>query len=332
MWTGNNKGIDPGSLLGYMCTRMRLQLVAILVVAGCAAQGTKATGNRSGAPMNSASPYSPDVRLWLEAAEIGVDCPMSIAEARMTRVATTHWRTESDHLLAQVACMCDVSDRDGVIGFDVACGYKPAPLAWKEPQSKDEGRMRAWENRLVGQLRTGVTPDKISRSVPFVVQIKEVREKVAKTGDLVSKRLREVERAVARIHSDAEAKAACVLEQDLAAVQLALENHERIDFDGLQSAPGRALLAEAELVVKANAPQIKACKKLEKNREYQQLEAQLQIARRDLEVTRENLRYTRADADCSSTRDESPTCKMSMRISQIEEQMRRFERYYGVSN
>ncbi|MBA3454951.1 MAG: hypothetical protein H0T42_17815 [Deltaproteobacteria bacterium] len=313
---------------------MRFTWVAVVVVAGCAAQGTKATGNRSGAgaAMNSASPYSPDVRLWLEASEIGVDCPMGIAEARTTRVATTHWRTESDHLLAQVACMCDVADRDGVISYDVSCGYKPMPLAYKEPQSKDERRMRAWENRLVGQLRTGVTPDKLSRSVPFAVQMKEVRAQVAKSGDLVSKRLREVERAVARMHADAEAKAACVLEDDLASVQLALENHERIDFDGLQSTPGRALLAEAELILKTNAAPIKACKKLEKNREYQQLDAQLKTAQRDLEVTRANLRYTRADADCSSSRDESPTCRMAMRIQQIEEQMRRFERYYGVSN
>lgn len=328
----HNKGIDSGSALGYLCTRMRFMFVAVVVVAGCAAPKPKATGNRSGASLNSASPYSPEVRLWLEASEIGVDCPMGIAEARMTRVATTHWRTESDHLLAQVACMCDVSDQDGKIGFDVACGYKPAPLAWKEPLSKDEGRMRAWENRLVGQLRTGVTPDKLSRSVAFAVQIKEIRTQVAKTGDLVSKRLREVERAVARIHSDAESKAACVLEQDLAAVKLALENHERIDLDGLNSSPGRALLAEAELVVKTNKAQIKACKQLEKNREYQQLEAKLETARRDLEVTRANLRYTRADADCSSTRDDSPPCKMSTRVQQIEQEMRRVERYYGVAN
>jgi hypothetical protein len=309
---------------------MRFVYIAALI-AGCAGQGTKAPGNRSGEPLNASSPYSPDVRLWLEASEIGVDCPMGIGDARVTRVATTHWRTEADHLLSQVACMCDVTDQDGTIGYDVACGHKPAPLAWKEPQSKDEGRMRAWENRLVGQLRTGVTPDKLSRSTPFAVQIKEIRTEVAKTGDLVSKRLREVERAVGRIRNDAESKAACVLEQDLAAVQLALENHERIDLDGLQSSAGRALLAEAEMVVKTNKSQIKACKQLEKSREYQQLEAQLETARRDLEVIRENLKYTRADADCSSTKDDSPPCRMSGRVQQIEDQMRRFERYYGVS-
>ena len=331
MLTRNNKGIDSDSALGYMCTRMRFLYIAALV-AGCAGSGTKATGNRSGEALNSASPYSPEVRLWLEASEIGVDCPMGIAEARTTRVATTHWRTEADHLLAQVACMCDVSDKDGKIDFDVACGYKPAPLAWKEAQSKDEGRMRAWENRLVGQLRTGVTPDKLTRSVAFAVQIKDVRTQVAKTGDLVSKRLREVERTVARIHSDADSKAACVLEDDLAQVKLALENHERIDFDGLESSAGRSLLAEAEMVVKTNKAQIKACKTLAKNREYQQLETQLETARRDLEVTRANLRYTRNDADCSSPRDDSPTCRMSGRVQQIEDQMRRFERYYGVAN
>jgi hypothetical protein len=328
MRSRHNKAVDSGSVLGYVCTRMRFMVIAVVAL-GCAGQGSKTTGNREA--MNSASPFSPDVRLWLEASEIGVDCPMSIAEARTMRVATTHWRTESDHLLAQVACMCDVSDRDGKIEYDAACGHKPAPLAYKEPLSKDEGRIRAWENRLVGQLRTGVTPDKLSRSTAFAVQIKEVREQVAKTGDLVSKRLREVERTVARIHSDADAKAACVLEQDLAAVQLALENHERIDLDGMQSKPGRALLAEAEMVVKTNKAQIKACKQLEKNREYQQLEAKLETARRDLEVTRANLRYTRADADCTSMRDDSPTCKMSTRVQKIEEQMRRFERYYGVS-
>ena len=323
----HNKAVDSGSALGYLCTRMRFMVIAV-VVAGCAGQGSKTTANREG--MNSASPYSPDVRLWLEASEIGVDCPMSIAEARTMRVATTHWRNESDHLLAQVACMCDVSDKDGVVAYDVACGYKPAPLAYKEPLSKDESRMRAWENRLVGQLRTGVTPDKLSRTTAFAVQIKDVRTQVAKTGDLVSKRLREVERTVARIHADADAKAGCVLEQDLAAVKLALENHERIDLDGLESPPGRALLAEAETVVKTNKAQIKACKNLEKNREYQVLEAQLETAHRDLEVTRANLRYTRADADCTGTRDDSPTCKMSTRVQKIEEQMRRFERYYGV--
>ncbi len=327
----HNKAVDSPRPVGYTCTPMRFVFIAA-VVAGCAARGPKATGNRSGQALNVSSPYSPDVRLWLEASEIGVDCPMSITEARMTRVATTHWRTEADHLLAAVTCMCDVSDQDGRVGYVVACGHKPAPLAWKEPQSKDESRMRAWENRLVGQVRTGVTPDKLTRSSPFAMQLKEVRAQVAKTGDLVSKRLREVERAVGRIRSDAEAKAACVLEQDLAAVKLALENHERIDLDGMESAPGRALLGEAELVVKSNKAQIKACKQLEKDREYRQLEAQLDTARRDLEVTRTNLKYTHADADCASTRDESPPCRMSSRVQQIEEQMRRFERYYGVAN
>jgi hypothetical protein len=308
---------------------MRFVFIAV-VVAGCAGQGTKATGNHEA--KNTASPYSPDVRLWLEASEIGVDCPMAITEARSIRVATSHWRTESDHLLSKIACMCDVSDQDGKVGYDVACGYKPAPLAYQEPMSKDEGRMRAWENRLVGQLRTGVTPDKLTRSTPFAMQMKEVRTQVAKTGDLVSKRLREVERTVARIHTDAESNAACVLEQDLAQVKLALENHERIDLDGMESKPGRALLAEAEMVVKTNKAQIKSCKLLEKNREYQVLEAQLETARRDLEVTRANLKYTRNDADCSSTRDDSPPCKMSTRVQKIEEQMRRVERYYGVAN
>ena len=232
----HNKGVDSGSLLGYMCTPMRFVVIAALV-AGCAGQATKAPGNRSGESLNASSPYSPDVRLWLEASEIGVDCPMGIADARVTRVATTHWRTEADHLLAQVACMCDVSDQDGKISYDVACGHQPAPLAWKEAQSKDESRMRAWENRLVGQLRTGVTPDKLARTTPFAIQIKEVRTQVAKTGDLVSKRLREVERAVGRIHNDADSNAACVLEDDLAAVKLALENHERIDLDGVESSP-----------------------------------------------------------------------------------------------
>lgn len=331
MSAGHNKGIDSRSALGYVCTRMRFMVIAV-VVAGCAGHGTKTTGKHAGEPLNAASPYSPDIRLWLEASEIGVDCPMGIAEARTMRVATTHWRSEADHLLAQVACMCDVSDKDGVIGFDIACGYKPAPLAWTDAQSKDEGRMRAWENRLVGQLRTGATPEKLSRSTPFATQIKELRAQVAKTGDLVSKRLREVERTVARIHSDADSKAACVLEQDLAGVKLALENHERIDLDGLASSPGRALLAEAEMVVKTNEKPIKACKNLEKNREYQQLETKLETARRDLEVTRANLRYTRNDADCSSSRDDSPPCKMSSRVQQIEEQMRKFERYYGVAN
>ena len=144
--TTNNKGVDSGSALGYMCTQMRFVFIAAFI-AGCAGQGTKAPGNRSGEPLNASSPYSPDVRLWLEASEIGVDCPMGIADARVTRVATTHWRTEADHLLAQVACMCDVNDQDGMISYDNACGHKPEPLAWKEPQSKDEGRMRAWENR-----------------------------------------------------------------------------------------------------------------------------------------------------------------------------------------
>ncbi len=167
--------------------------------------------------------------------------------------------------------------------------------------------------------------------VAYVPPVSNDRAQVAKTGDLVSKRLREVERTVARIHSDAEAKAACVLEEDLAAVKLALENHERIDLDGEPSTPGRALLAEAEMVVKTNAKQIKSCKKLESDKEYRQLEAQLEKARRDLEVTRANLKYTRADADCGSTRDDSPPCKMSGRVRKIEEEMRRYERYYGVS-
>ncbi len=309
---------------------MRIMFIAAFAV-GCAGQGANTPGNRSGDPMNASSPYSPEVRLWIEASEIGVDCPMTIVDARMARVATSHWRTEADHLLATVACMCDVTDQDGKIGYDTACGHKPAPLAYKEPASKDEARMRAWENRLVGQLRTGVAADKLSRTQPFAIQIKDVRAQVAKTGDLVSKRLREVERTVARIHSDAEAKAACVLEQDLAAVKLALENHERIDLDGEPSTPGRALLAEAEMVVKTNAKPIKSCKKLESDKEYRQLEAQLEKARRDLEVTRANLKYTRAEADCGSKRDDSPTCKMSGRVQQIEEQMRRYERYYGVS-
>jgi len=326
----HNKAVDSDSARGYMCTQMRIMFIAAFAV-GCAGQGVKTPGNRSGEPMNASSPYSPEVRLWLEASEIGTDCPMTIVDARMTRVATSHWRTEADHLLSTVACMCDVTDQDGAIGYDTTCGHQPAPLAYKEPASKDEARMRAWENPLVGQLRMGVAADKLSRTQPFAIQIKDVRAQVARTGDLVSKRLREVERTVARIHNDAEAKAACVLEQDLAAVKLALENHERIDLDGESSSPGRALLAEAEIVVKDNKAQIKACKHLEKNREYQTLVAQLEKAQRELEVTRANLKYTRADADCGSKRDESPTCKMSGRVAQIEEQMRRWERYYGVA-
>ncbi len=315
-------------MLGYTCTPMRFTFI-VAIIAGCAGQGTKGSGSRSG-EVNSASPYSPEVRIWLEASDLDVICPMGITEARTTRVATTHWQTEADHLLSQVTCLCDVTDQDGKIGYDLACGHKPAPLAWKEPQSKDEARMRAWENRLVGQIRTGVTPDKLTRTTPFTVQIKQIRAQIAKTGDVVSKRLREVERAVARIRKDSDAKAACVLEDDLAQVQLALENHETIDLGGERSTAGRALLAEAERVVKSHKQQIKACHQLEKNPEYKQLVQQLAIAQRDLEITRGNLKYTRSDADCSSLKDDSPTCKMAGRVRQVEDEMRRLERFYGV--
>ncbi len=246
---------------------MRLApLLAVLV--GCVPQTSRAPApapSTARARPSNTPTYAANVLVWLEKAETGADCPMSIVEARQTRWATTKGRGDAEYWLNRVACLCDVVDRGAGLEFD-ACGVDPSPSVARDGASEEALRMLSWENLLVAKIRDGASPDQLVRSTPLAVQLKEVRKTLAETGDPESEHWNELQKAIERVRTDVASDTACLLEEDLVAVKLHLKNHEKLDLGGMKSKAGRQLLAEAEQLVKPLRTRMRACK-LEKERE-----------------------------------------------------------------
>lgn len=240
----------------------------LAVLAGCVPQTSRApapTVSTARTRPSNTPTYAANVLAWLEKAESGADCPMSLVEARQTRWATTKGRGDAEYWLNRVACLCDVVDRGSGLEYD-ACGVEPTPSIAKDGASQEALRMLSWENLLVAKIRDGATPDKLVRSTPLSAQLREVRKALAETGDPDSEHWNDLQKAVEQVRTDVASDTACLLEEDLVAVKLHLKNHEKLDLGGLKSKPGRELLAEAELLIKPLRARMRACK-LDKERE-----------------------------------------------------------------
>ena len=144
--------------------------LAFVVLAGCAAAPAKPSARPAVGP---APKVSLQVRTWLEASEIGIDCPMSIGEARDLRSIADQREGDVAYVMGHVACLCDVSTRYRDVDFDPSCKLQPMPYHYA-PRSRDEARLLAWHNALVDKVRSGATPVKLARSTPLAKQLREL--------------------------------------------------------------------------------------------------------------------------------------------------------------
>ena len=152
---------------------MRLVLVAVLALAGCYVPPSKHR-----AAVGPEPKFSVQVRTWLEAVDLGIDCPMSLEEARGLRSIAQEREREGDVavVMGHVACLCDVTTRYKTLDFDPTCKLQPQP-AYYHARSRDERRMLEWHNALVDKIRSGTAPDMLSRSTPITKQLKELKKK-----------------------------------------------------------------------------------------------------------------------------------------------------------
>src|SRR5688500_5500300 len=113
---------------------MRLVLLAVLAL-GCSIPPSKHR-----AAIGPEPKFSVQVRTWLEAAEIGIDCPMSIEEARGLRSIAEERDGDVAYVMGRVACLCDVTKRYEELAFDAACRFSPQPHHY-HARSRDEARL-----------------------------------------------------------------------------------------------------------------------------------------------------------------------------------------------
>src|SRR5687767_2795520 len=98
---------------------------AAVVLAGCAAsKAPKPAGRPAVGPEPN---FSFQVRTWLEAADLGIDCPMSVVEARSLRSIAEERDGDVAFVMGRLACLCDVSTRYRELDFDAKCKLSPQP-------------------------------------------------------------------------------------------------------------------------------------------------------------------------------------------------------------
>jgi hypothetical protein len=307
-------------------------LPALVVVAACV---TPPPAAEPATAVIAASPFSPDrpddrvVLGWLDGADRGIDCPMSLTEAR--RFRTSRGGGSQDYLVKRIACLCDVVFQGPSVRWDDACA-RPYPIATRrhdgdEPAALDVQRLVGWEARLVDRIRSGVAPDGLTRLEPLDDQIARIADEVAVTGDLESEHWRRLVAAVEQVRRDARGEYGCLLiEQDVKTVEVELANHERLDLRGAHSVAGRALLAEARGLIKPLRGRIRACKRLEHDPEYQRLQVRLDAARERLASLRLAHGSTRDQAECNSDTDDSSVCRAAKAVWRLEKRMEQKER------
>ena len=155
-----------------------MRALIVLLTLGC-------TTSRSPSPparpaVGPEPKFSIQVRTWLEAYEIGIDCPMSIEEARKLRAIAEQREGDVAFVMGRLGCLCDVSMRYEAPDFDSACKLQPMPHHYAA-RSRDEARLLAWHNALVGKVRSGATPKTLSRSTPITKQLRALQKKPRRT-------------------------------------------------------------------------------------------------------------------------------------------------------
>ncbi|MBA3395857.1 MAG: hypothetical protein H0T89_24715 [Deltaproteobacteria bacterium] len=274
---------------------------------------------------------------WLDAAtEQSHDCPMTIIEAREVRGG--HRRTRAvDRLVDEIACLCDVRLHAGRILFDGSCTLennfvRPSPYQRADGRAlaPDEQQLVAWQHRLAARISGGAHPGDLRRSQPLEAQLAAVAEAQAATGDRNLESWRDIERAFARLESDANGNHACLLATDLRILENDLAHHERVDLQGRRSKAGRNLLARAREIVTPLRGKMRTCDALERDPQYQRVDARLDVALKRLDRERRLEGATQDQADCNSERDRSELCKAAQAVRDLERQEDQIARKHGM--
>ncbi len=116
------------------------------------------------------------IRTWLEASEIGIDCPMSVAVARDVRVSSRRHFGDVARVMGDIACLCDVVPAGGRLDYDRTCTREPDRAVM---QTRDEQRLLAWQHAVVAKVRAGVAPSRLARSTPLRKQLAELHTRTA---------------------------------------------------------------------------------------------------------------------------------------------------------
>jgi hypothetical protein len=263
----------------------------------------------------------------------GIDCPMSLDEARELRAAKE--RRAIDGVIARIACACDVIKRHGRDQFDEACVFpertlEVIPYSRRDDArwSTDETRVVAWQQRLADHIRAGATPATLTRAEPLAPQLARVAARVAWTGDTGSPTWRDFTKAVAAVRAELGPTTACLIAKDLEIAHAELAYHEKIDLAGKPSRAGRAILAELAEQVRPLRPNMQRCVALEADPAYQRLDAQLDAAYARLERER---RISGDQAGCRYEGDPSPVCAAQREVSRLEKAVEAAAGRHGVA-
>ena len=153
-----------------ICVRaMRFVLLAIL------ASGCHLPPSTQRAAVGPEPKFSVQVRTWFEQVDLGIDCPMSLDEAKGLRAIAEESQGDVATVMGRVACMCDVITRYQQLDFDPACRFDPHDVHYYT-RSRDEARLLAWHNALVAKLRAGATPETLARPEQVAKQLEQLKQ------------------------------------------------------------------------------------------------------------------------------------------------------------
>ncbi len=273
---------------------------------------------------------------WLTAAnELSIDCPMSILEAREVRTAQRRTRAV-DRLVDELACLCDVRLFAGQVLYSGSCTlennhvrpYRYERADRREPAA-DEQQLVSWQHRIAAKISGGVLPTDLLRTEPLDAQLAALAETQAAGGDRSLETWRDIELSFTRLENDARGSFGCLLAGDLKRLENDLVHHERVDLAGRKSAPGRELLARGKKLVAPLRGKMAACEALERDPQYQRVDARLDVALEHQRRERQLSNVTRDQADCNSERDRSSLCRAAREVQALERQLDQIAKKHG---
>jgi hypothetical protein len=278
------------------------------------------------------------VAAWLAAAiTSSLDCPMSILEAREV-LAADRRRRSIDQLVENLACLCDVRPFAGQVLYVGACtlqNNQVPPYRYERIDRRelaaDERQLVAWQHRLAARISGGALPADLLRTSSLDAQLAALADVQAAGGDRSLQTWRDVELGFERLESDAKGGYACLLAGDLDRLEKDLAHHERVDLQGRPSTPGRELVARGKKLVAPHRPKMTACDALERDPEYQQLDAKLDDALERLRRERKDADATRDQANCNGDRDRSALCAAARDVQRLERQIDRIARKHRAN-